>query len=144
MKPIYRSLRIATILAMLVALPFESAVVAQEPPAVIDIHVDLSDAPRRIFHARLSMPVQPGSLDLLYPKWLPGEHGPTGPITDLVGLNFSADGKTISWRRDPQEMFAFQVNIPALPSSISNLTICHPATAANSPPGRRLRIGLRS
>ncbi|MCZ6762091.1 MAG: M61 family peptidase [Gammaproteobacteria bacterium] len=113
MKPIYRSLRIATILAMLVALPFESSVVAQEPPAVIDIHVDLSDAPRRIFHARLSMPVQPGSLDLLYPKWLPGEHGPTGPITDLVGLNFSADGKTISWRRDPQEMFAFQVNIPA-------------------------------
>lgn len=112
MKPNYRNVRIATILAMLIALSFENAAFAQELPAVIDIHVDLSDAPRRIFHARLSMPVRPGTLDLLYPKWLPGEHGPTGPITDLVGLHFSAAGKTISWRRDPEEMFAFQVNIP--------------------------------
>ncbi len=112
MKPIYRNVRIATMLAMLVAFSFESTAFAQEPPAVIDIHVDLSDAPRRIFHARLSMPVQPGSLSLLYPKWLPGEHGPTGPIVDLAGLKLSAAGQAIPWVRDPGEMFAFQVNIP--------------------------------
>ncbi|MCH8930207.1 MAG: M61 family peptidase [Proteobacteria bacterium] len=112
MKPIYRNVCIATILAMLIALSFESTAFAQEPSAVIDIHVDLSDAPRRIFHARLSMPVQPGSLSLLYPKWLPGEHGPTGPIVDLAGLKLSAAGQQIPWVRDPGEMFAFQANIP--------------------------------
>ena len=113
MKPIYRIVRIVTILAMLIALSFERVAFAQEPPAVIDIHIDLSDAPRRVFHARLSMPVQPGSLTLLYPKWLPGEHGPTGPIADLVGLKLSANGQAIPWARDPEEMFAFHVNVPA-------------------------------
>ena len=100
MKPIYRIVRIVTILAMLIALSFERVAFAQEPPAVIDIHVDLSDAPRRIFHARLSVSVQPGSLTLLYPKWLPGEHGPTGPIADLVGLKLSTNGQAIPWARD--------------------------------------------
>ena len=112
MKPIYRNVCIATILAMLIALSFESTAFAQEPSAVIDIHVDLSDAPRRIFHARPPMPVQPRSLSLLYPKWLPGEHGPTGPIVDLAGLKLSAAGQQIPWVRDPGEMFAFQANIP--------------------------------
>ncbi len=113
MKPIYRNVHIATILALLIALSFENEAFAQEPTAVIDIHVDLRNAPRRIFHAQLSMPVQPGSLALLYPKWLPGEHGPTGPIVDLAGLKFSAGGQAIPWTRDPEEMFAFHVNIPA-------------------------------
>ncbi len=112
MRPNDCIVRILTILAMLIALSFGNAAFTQEPPGVIDIHVDLSDAPRRIFHARVSLPVQPGSLTLFYPKWLPGEHGPTGPIADLVGLKLSADGQAIPWRRDPEEMFAFHVNIP--------------------------------
>src|SRR6185503_15976804 len=71
-----------------------------------------TDAARNIVHSRLSIPVRPGPLTLVYPKWIPGEHSPTGPINDLVGLKLSANGKPIAWRRDDVEMFAFHCDIP--------------------------------
>ncbi len=75
-------------------------------PTVV-LSVDASEAPRKIFHAQLRIPAKPGTLTLYYPKWIPGEHGPTGPITDLTGLKFTASGKTLKWRRDLQEGFEF-------------------------------------
>ena len=51
----------------------------------ITLAVDASDAPRKIFHAQLTIPATPGTLTLYYPKWIPGEHGPTGPIQDVGG-----------------------------------------------------------
>ncbi len=66
-----------------------------------------------MLHARLSIPVQPGPLTLVYPKWIPGEHGPTGPIDDLAGIVFTAGGQTLPWQRDDVDMFAFHLNIPA-------------------------------
>ena len=44
------------------------------------LRVDATDAPRRLFHVQMTMPAKPGPLTLLYPEWIPGEHGPTGPI----------------------------------------------------------------
>ncbi len=79
----------------------------------IALSVDASEAPRKIFHAQLRIPAKPGTLTLYYPKWIPGEHGPTGPITDLTGLKFTASGKTLPWRRDLQEGFEFYVEVPA-------------------------------
>jgi predicted metalloprotease with PDZ domain len=80
-------------------------------PARLD--VDLREAPKHIFHANLTLPVKPGPLTLVYPKWIPGEHSPTGPIVDLVGLKITAAGKEVSWRRDDVDMCAFHVNVPA-------------------------------
>ena len=74
--------------------------------------VDASEAPRKIFHAQLRIPAKPGTLTLYYPKWIPGEHGPTGPITDLTGLKFTASGKTLKWRRDLLDGFTFHVEVP--------------------------------
>ena len=108
MRPIRH---ITLIVVLLLVLSFERPAVAQAP-GVIDFHVDLTDAPSRIFHARLSVPVQAGPLILLYPKWLPGEHGPTGPIADLVGIKLSAGDQPVPWDRDSGEMFAFHLNIP--------------------------------
>ena len=76
------------------------------------LSVDASDAPRNMLHSKLSIPVKPGPLTLFYPKWIPGEHSPTGPINDLVGLKLSAGGKPIAWQRDDVEMFAFHCDIP--------------------------------
>jgi predicted metalloprotease with PDZ domain len=75
--------------------------------------VDLRDAPSHIFHAKLELPVKPGPLTLFYPKWIPGEHSPTGPIVDFIGLKLSAGGKEIPWRRDDVDMYAFHVDVPA-------------------------------
>ena len=85
---------------------------AQTRPAPIRIYADLSDAPQRIFHAHLVFPVSPGPFTLLYPKWIPGEHGPNGPISDVVGMRFVAAGKLLAWRRDDVDMFAFHLVIP--------------------------------
>jgi len=84
----------------------------------ITLSVDASEAPRRIFHARLLIPASPGPLTLLYPKWIPGEHGPTGPISDLAGLKISASGKPIAWQRDPVDMYAFHCLVPAGASAV--------------------------
>ena len=82
---------------------------AQTP---LRLQVDATDAPRRLFHVRLNIPAKPGPLTLLYPQWIPGEHGPTGPIENLVGLKFSSAGKSIPWRRDDVNMFAFHLDVP--------------------------------
>src|SRR5229473_50755 len=84
------------------------------PPATaITLSVDATEAPRKLFHARMTMPVSPGPLTLVYPEWIPGEHGPTGPIVNLAGLKFTAGGKTIPWRRDDVDMYAFHLDVSA-------------------------------
>ncbi len=96
------------ILALLVGA---LAISAQD--SAVRLQVDASDAPRRLFHVRMNMPVKAGPLTLLYPQWIPGEHGPTGPITDVVGIKIEGNGQAIPWNRDPVNMFAFHVTVPA-------------------------------
>ncbi len=78
----------------------------------ITLALDARETPRKLLHARETLTVTPGALTLVYPKWLPGEHAPDGAIDDLVGLTFSAGGKTIPWRRDPVDLFAFHLDVP--------------------------------
>jgi hypothetical protein len=80
---------------------------------VIRMDVDATEAPRNLLHTTVHIPVKPGPFSFFYPKWIPGEHSPTGPINDLVGLRLTANGKAISWTRDPVEMFAFRCDVPA-------------------------------
>src|ERR1043165_9983559 len=79
--------------------------------APISLRLDASEAPRKIYHAQLTIPAVPGPMTLFYPKWLPGEHAPTGPITDLAGLRITSGGQTVVWKRDSVEMFAFHINV---------------------------------
>jgi predicted metalloprotease with PDZ domain len=84
-----------------------------QPARPITLEVDAREAPRRLFHARLSIPAAPGPLTLVYPKWIPGEHMPSGPVADLSGLKITAAGRAVPWKRDGEEMFAFHVEVPA-------------------------------
>jgi predicted metalloprotease with PDZ domain len=103
---------------------------SQEP---VRISVDLREAAQHIFHAKLSFPVKPGPLTLVYPKWIQGEHSPTGPIIDLTGLRVSAAGKEVAWRRDDVDMFAFHVNVPEGASTLEvSLDYLSPAEASGS------------
>ncbi|HEV2465214.1 MAG TPA: M61 family peptidase [Acidobacteriaceae bacterium] len=85
---------------------------------VMRLTVDLTDAPRKIIHAEFTLPVKPGPLTLLYPKWIPGEHEPDGPINDFTGLVITANGQRLAWVRDDVNMFAFHVTVPQGVSSI--------------------------
>jgi predicted metalloprotease with PDZ domain len=108
---------------------------AQEPPGPIQLVVDESSAPQKIIHATLSIPAKPGPLTLVYPKWIPGEHAPDGPIEELSGLKFTAGGKTLKWRRDLLDMFAFHLDVPKDADAVQvqlDMLLSAPATGFSS------------
>jgi predicted metalloprotease with PDZ domain len=78
----------------------------------IKLTVDATEAAHKILHAQLEVPVTPGPMTLYYPKWMPADHSPDGPIENLVGLQFSSNGKKVAWRRDLVDMYAVNLDIP--------------------------------
>src|SRR5579863_6544558 len=103
--------RLAGLFVVLVAL--NVAVAAAQSGATITLKVDATRAPEKLLRTEMVLPVKPGPLTLYYPKWIPGEHGPDGPIASLTGLKFEGNGKTIPWQRDRLDVFTFHVDIPA-------------------------------
>jgi predicted metalloprotease with PDZ domain len=79
----------------------------------ISLTVDATKTPRKLLHSHEVIPVKPGPLTIYYPKWIPGEHGPEGPISSVTGLKFEGNGKVIPWKRDTLDVFTFHVDIPA-------------------------------
>ncbi len=117
----------STLGALCIAVLAVSALGATPP--TVTIAVDATTAPRKIFHASLRIPATPGDLTLYYPKWIPGEHAPDGPVVDLAGLKFSAGSKTLKWRRDTLDGFTLHVDVPAGTTEISaELDFLSPAT----------------
>jgi predicted metalloprotease with PDZ domain len=95
----------------------------------VTIFVDATTAPRKIFHASLKIPASAGDLTLYYPKWIPGEHAPDGPVVDLAGLKFTANGQKLKWRRDLLDGFTLHVEVPAGVSEVNaDLDFLSPAT----------------
>src|SRR5437764_839746 len=82
------------------------------------VFVDATDAQRGVFHSHLTIPATPGAMTLVYPKWIPGEHMPTGPLMQMAGLHIRTNGNEIAWTRDRVDMFAFHLDVPAGASSI--------------------------
>ena len=88
-------------------------------PGMIRLAVDTTDLSHAIFTVHETVPVAgPGPITLLYPKWLPGNHSPTGPIDKLAGLTITASGQQIAWRRDPVDVYAFHIDVPAGASAL--------------------------
>jgi predicted metalloprotease with PDZ domain len=85
---------------------------APAPLAPIKLSVDATHAPEKILRATMQIPVKPGPVTLVYPKWIPGEHGPTGPITDVTGLQFFARGQRLTWHRELDDVYAFDLTVP--------------------------------
>jgi predicted metalloprotease with PDZ domain len=107
--------RFAAILAFVASFATSIAWPAT-PKTPIQITADLSEAPRKLYHAEVYLPVTEGPVTLITPQWIPGNHRPTGPAEDITGVTFSAtiDGKvqTVPWRRDDVDLYEFHVTIP--------------------------------
>ena len=101
----YASACCTLILALFASSPAQAA-------DSITLQVDLRDAPRQIFHVHETLPVKPGALTLYYPKWIPGEHSPSGPLENVAGIMLTAGGKVVTWRRDPVDMYALHLVVP--------------------------------
>ena len=124
--------RIALILVMASVSGWRAAS-AQTVDDPARLEVDLRDAAKYVFHARLSLPAKPGPLTLVYPKWIPGDHSPVGPIFDLTGLKITAAGKEVAWKRDDVDMFAFHLDVPSEAARIEiKLDYLSPAEANGS------------
>ncbi len=83
-------------------------------PGVIKLHVDATDIDRRLIQVRQTIPVSgPGPLILFYPQWIPGNHGPVGPVANVGGLTFTASGQRLEWVRNTVQPWAYQIEVPA-------------------------------
>src|SRR3984957_4056656 len=100
--------RKTAVVSVLIATPF----LMQAQKAAIQITADLSDAPRKLYHAEVDLPVAAGPLALTTPKWIPGNHRPTGPVDEITGVVFTANGETLTWRRDDVDLYSIHVTIP--------------------------------
>ena len=98
-------------------LPFESTIPAAKDvpyPGTMKLVVDATDLDRRIMTVKQTIPVAgPGPMVLLYPEWLPGKHAARGELEKVAGLKITAGGKTLAWRRDPVEVYALHIDVPA-------------------------------
>ena len=82
-------------------------------PGTIQLTVDASDVTRGIFKVREHVPVPAaGDFVLLYPKWLPGHHSPSGQINKIAGFRATANGRELTWVRDTLDVYAFHLNVP--------------------------------
>jgi predicted metalloprotease with PDZ domain len=103
-----RSYLCFALLFSLAALP----ALAQSGPT-IELTVDARQVAEGIVRTEMTIPVTPGPLTLYYPKWIPGEHAAVGPIMNITGLEFTANGKTVPWRRDLLDAWTFHLDVPA-------------------------------
>jgi predicted metalloprotease with PDZ domain len=108
-----RSLKCAV--AVLAALIGAVGIAPTEETAgpVMTLVVDETQVARRIAFVHEVIPVRPGALVLAYPRWIPGEHGPTGPIQQFAALRIHAGSATLPWTRDPDDIYTFHVELPA-------------------------------
>ena len=101
-------------------------------PGTIQLQVDATDLARRIFNVSERIPVpKAGDFVLLYPKWLPGHHSPSGAINKVAGLRVSANGRPLRWVRDTLDVYAFHVDVPEGVSAIDVSFQFLSATAEN-------------
>jgi predicted metalloprotease with PDZ domain len=98
----------------------------------IRLLVDLTDAPRNIYHATLNIPARPGAMTLVFPKWIPGNHRPSGPISALTGIHMEGAGQQLRWERDPVDMYAFHVTVP---DSVREIDVSLDAITSNDSAG---------
>src|SRR5215470_5218773 len=100
------------------------------------LRVDATDAPRNILRSAITIPVASGAVTLVYPKWIPGNHRPTGPIQNLTGLHIKAGSQELEWQRDLEDMWAFHLQVPAgvkeIEASFDTLTYNGRNSAASS------------
>jgi predicted metalloprotease with PDZ domain len=89
-------------------------------PGTVTLAVNATDLAHHIFAVHETIPVAAaGDLVVHYPDWIPGNHGPTGPIELLGGLVARAGDAVLDWTRDPVDSYAFHIPVPAGARSVA-------------------------
>lgn len=102
---------LATVLAT--AFSAQAAAISEQPyPGTIVLKVDATNNAQQIFRVQQHIPAKSGKLTLLYPQWVVANHGPSGAINQFAGFKVSSNGKALEWKRDPLNVFAFNIDVP--------------------------------
>ncbi len=117
LKQLCRAL-VPSLAVVLLSLAQTPAAALTPPGVPMTVAVDATEVTRGLLHVRETIPVAAGPLTLVYPKWIPGEHAPNGPIANLATLEIQANGTRLMWRRDPVDMYAFHVDVPTGASAL--------------------------
>jgi predicted metalloprotease with PDZ domain len=80
--------------------------------ADLSIRLDAREVARKVIHTEMTLAVSPGATTLVFPKWIPGEHSPSGPLDSMIGLVIEANGQRLAWSRDPLDIYALRLNVP--------------------------------
>ena len=107
-------IRLAALAVLMCTLAVTPALAAVD----FTVNVDAREVGRGLLHVTQSFPGRSGTVSLTYPRWIPGEHGPTGPTVDVAGLVVRAGGKTLAWRRDVVDMQTIRVDVPGGAKSV--------------------------
>ena len=102
------------VLALMAVTALATSAPGQDTSAspTMTLIVDERQSARRIAFVHEEIRVRPGSLALAYPRWIPGEHGPTGPIQQFAALRVRSGNLTLPWTRDPEEIFTIHITVP--------------------------------
>ena len=106
-------------LFLLAAVPAADAQQVPRPrdlayPGIIELQVDATNVGQKIFKVHERIPVKAGKIALLYPKWRLGAHSPAGmALSQFAGLLLTANRQRLEWMRDPLDVYAFNVDVPA-------------------------------
>lgn len=103
------------------------------PGGSLTLDVDASDTQRGAFRVVQTIPLAPGAsrITMLLPQWLPGNHAPRGQPGEINALKFFADGKPALWKRDPVEVHAYHVDLPAgARNLVARFTVTTPLQAS--------------
>ena len=84
----------------------------------IVVSVDATQAAQKIYHVTVTMPAHPGAFAFVYPKWIPGYHGPVGPVEAVANMRVSAGGSSLAWRRDLVDPYTIVTTLPATATSL--------------------------
>src|SRR5271165_5897475 len=109
------------IISLIGAAPVPVVIARQAPaprdlpyPGVIELQVDATSVGQKIFKVQERIPVRAGKVTLLYPKWRLGAHAPAGmALSQFAGLVLTGNHHRLEWKRDPLDVYAFQVDVPA-------------------------------
>ncbi len=82
-------------------------------PGTMLLDIDATNVTQGIFVTRETLPVaKPGPMVLFFPKWLPGNHSPSGQLDKLAGLHIRSGGRELAWTRDPVNVYAYRIDVP--------------------------------
>jgi predicted metalloprotease with PDZ domain len=83
-------------------------------PGTIGLVIDATDTRRGVYQVVETIPVPTDTreLTLLEPLWVPGGHAPRNSLALFARFRFEADGKPVTWQRDPVKVNALHLALP--------------------------------